>query len=348
VSRVKGSLRILVAALGVVAILAGCSPAAQPKGHHKGNMASSVKKAAHSAKTAGKHGKKAVGSAARSITKGTKRLPAKAKHGAKKLAKEGKHTAAKFGVGPNKLGWKGHGGSVAGKGGLMALGGTGAPAGLKVIGFVTSDNTQGPNGSPGLDLLAKTPQAVTYLSPLFYSVNADGSITSHYVAGVVSFARSHGIKVMPLVNNANTNHAFLENPTARKTAVANLVSIITSKNFDGVSIDFQGLPSTSRIPLDIFMDELSARLHPLGKTITINLIPTEAQTGEHGAYDEHTLARYSDQLILMTYDRHDDSSAPGPVSPHRWVVQALEHAIRREGVPPQKIYLGVNTPWKVL
>ncbi|MDA8344831.1 MAG: glycosyl hydrolase family 18 protein [Thermaerobacter sp.] len=47
------------------------------------------------------------------------------------------------------------------------------------------------------------------------------------------------------------------------------------------------------------------------------------------------------QFILMTYDHHDNTSAPGPVSPHAWVVNALKHALSA-GVPANKIVLGVN------
>ena len=44
----------------------------------------------------------------------------------------------------------------------------------------------------------------------------------------------------------------------------------------------------------------------------------------------------------MTYDRHDDTSPPGPASPHNWMVAASKHALA-VGVPARKIVLGVNS-----
>lgn len=327
----KGRLGKLFPILATLLTLAACSPAAAPGQGGK----TGTHRLAHTAKKAGQEGRHQVDMTAKGITRDVKHIPGKAMHGAGQLGREGGHTLRR---------WRESAAARGRRRGLLIAGGplVGGRPPLKVIGFVTTDNTKGPMGSPGLDYLAKTPQAVTYLAPLFYSVNADGSLTSHVTTGVEAFAKKYHIKLMPLVNNAGGNHAFLDNAQARHRAIRNIVAAVKNRGFDGVSIDFQLLPGSARVPLNTFMDELFGRLHPLHKVITVNIIPTEAQTGEHGAYDEHTLARYSDQLVLMTYDRHDNSSAPGPVSPHDWVVAAVEHAIH-EGVAPNKIYLGVNT-----
>ncbi len=147
---------------------------------------------------------------------------------------------------------------------------------------------------------------------------------------------------MPLINNQNTNDQFLQTEQTRLAAENAIVAAVKRQGFAGVSIDFQGLKQSDRVPFNTFMDSLSARLRPAGKILTVNIIPTLSQAGQHGAYDEATLARYADQLILMTYDHHDNTSPPGPISPHAWVVNAVKHALQ-QGVPAHKIYLGVNT-----
>jgi spore germination protein YaaH len=137
-------------------------------------------------------------------------------------------------------------------------------------------------------------------------------------------------------------YKVLEDNTAMHTAIQNLVSLVQKNNYAGLNIDFQGLPFQARTGLNAFVDELAHQLHGMNKTVAVDIIPTQAQTGAHGAYDEVTLSHYADQLILMTYDRHDNTSSPGPVSPHAWVVAAVKHALA-SGVPASKIVLGVNS-----
>lgn len=213
--------------------------------------------------------------------------------------------------------------------------------GLHVMGFVTNQSPTGGTTASSLKALSANSKAVSYLSPLWYSVKSDGTLVDKSSAAIMSFAKSHSIPIVPLVNNQNSNDTFLQSDSTRKAAVDAINAVIKKQGFAGVSIDFQGLQPKDRVPLNTFMDELSALTKPENKLLTIDVIPTQAQTGAHGAYDEHTLARFADQIILMTYDRHDNTSSPGPVSPSAWVEKAVKHTLQA-GVPAKKIYLGVN------
>lgn len=212
----------------------------------------------------------------------------------------------------------------------------------EVLAFYNPRETTGPKGqSTGLNSLSTEPQAVTSISPLWYGVTPTGSLVSHVDSKTESFARAHHIKLMPLVRNQNGNETFLLNTKARDAAVANITKLVKSKGYVGVNIDFELLKSPARVPLEEFMDTLSHNLRPYGKKVTVDVIPTESQIGKHGAYNEAALARYSDAIVLMTYDHHSQSSPPGPVAPHTWVVAAVKHALQ-SGVPANKIILGVN------
>lgn|GEM_PF-2026908 len=230
-------------------------------------------------------------------------------------------------------------GKTAAEAGKKATGAKKTTSKLQIIGFTTNDLT---SAGGGLASLAKKPGAISYLSPLWFSVTPSGQLVNKSQPNVVAFARKNKIPIMPLINNQNTNDQFLKTEKTRLAAENAIVAAVKRQGFAGVSIDFQGLKQDDRVPLNTFMDSLSARLRPSGKLLTVNIIPTLSQAGQHGAYDEATLARYADQLILMTYDHHDNTSPPGPISPHAWVVNAVKHALH-QGVPAHKIYLGVNT-----
>ncbi len=206
---------------------------------------------------------------------------------------------------------------------------------LHVIGFFTEDAS-----ASGLTALGRDPKALSYLSPWWYTLQSDGSVKDSSTAATRSWVKSHNVPVMPLVTNGGQS-AVLTNNSAMKTAISNLVSLVDKNNYAGLNVDFQLLPSTARSGLNAFVDDLASQLHAKSKIVSVDIIPTAAQTGAGGAYDEVTLAHYADQLVLMTYDHHDDSSKAGPVSPHAWVVSSLQHALN-SGVPAGKIFLGVN------
>jgi spore germination protein YaaH len=207
---------------------------------------------------------------------------------------------------------------------------------LKVIGFFTEDASK-----KGLVAIGRDPKALSDLSPWWYTLNSDGSVKDMSTAATRAWSSSHHVPIVPLVTNGG-QYTVLEDNTAMHTAIQNLVSLVQKNNYDGLNIDFQGLPFQARSGLNAFVDELASQLHGMNKTVAVDIIPTQAQTGAHGAYDEVSLSHYADQLILMTYDRHDNTSSPGPVSPHNWVVSAVKHALA-EGVPASKIVLGVNS-----
>lgn len=229
------------------------------------------------------------------------------------------------------------------KGTGAAIKGTGTTGSnhVKVIGFFAQSGAA--NGIPtSLKYLEAHPKAIDYLAPLWYSLQPDGTVKSHVDAAVLHWANSHKVPLMPLINNANGTAKPLTNNSVMHTAVVNVTNLVFRNNFAGISVDFQLLPASARTGLTAFMDTLSHNLRPKGKAVTVNIIPGQQSMGQHGAYDEVALSRYADQLILMTYDHHSDSSPPGPVSPAPWVKAAVVHTVQ-SGVQPSKIYLGVNT-----
>jgi spore germination protein YaaH len=222
------------------------------------------------------------------------------------------------------------------KGTTSAAGTTSGKKPLRVVGFFTEDASK-----KGLVAIGRDPKALSDLSPWWYTVQSDGSIKDTSTPATRAWATKHKMPLIPLVTNGG-EYKVLTDDTAMRTAIENLTQIAHKNNYAGLNVDFQGLPSSARNGLNAFVDDLSHNLHAMNKTVAVDIIPTQAQTGTGGAYDEVTLSHYADYLVLMTYDRHDNTSPPGPVSPHNWVVGAVKHALAA-GVPANKILLGVNS-----
>lgn len=348
-------LSSVIGMLSIVGMLSGCAGTAAPKSSGTNTSATGA------ARKAGKATVRGINTSATSVTNtGKSALTPKGRSTAATLTNQAKGTASrtKRSTGNLLSGTFGSGPTTKAPSKTAAPGGSTvpnpAPLGTskptpsanklvkEILVFYDPADKVGPNGlTQSLAQLGKDTSVVNALVPLWYDVQPDGSLKSHVDSPTMAFAKAHNLKLEPLIRNGNGNQAFLMDTTTRDTAVRNITNLVNTNKYPGVNIDFELLTPPARIPLEQFMDELSHNLRPYGKEVTVDIIPTAAQTGAHGAYDEIKLAQYSDAIVLMAYDHHSDASPPGPVSPHDWVLASVKHTLQ-SGVPASKIILGVN------
>jgi spore germination protein len=218
-----------------------------------------------------------------------------------------------------------------------------AAAPLRVLVFYDPQLT--PASGPLLSLLAANRSAIWVLAPMWLAVQADGSVTDRSQAPVASFARQNHIQLMPLVVNAGATSAFLLHAGACTAgpcanAVANLAAIVKKNNYDGLNIDFEQLRTGARAGLVAFVNQLHLRLRAMGKPLTVDVIPAGSRRQADGPYNFPALARDSDDIVLMTYDHHDDTSKPGAIAPMSWVRKSVNEALHL-GVAPSHLVLGL-------
>lgn len=217
-----------------------------------------------------------------------------------------------------------------------------------VIAFYIPGKTP-PSGS--FESLKAAAGHIDYVEPLWFSAYPDGSIKGLPEKSVLDVARKSGIKVIPIVNNATVgggereqrkaNDQFLHNPKTRAKAVSTLVGMVDRYKLDGINVDFQLIDPTARQDLTAFVRELAAQLHPKRKEVHMDVIPPAGVSAAlNGAYDYKSLAKYSDRIILMTYDQHaGKGTPPGPVASTPWVDKNLKTAMKY--IPRNKISLGM-------
>lgn len=222
----------------------------------------------------------------------------------------------------------------------MPQAGGGGPAGFQVLAFY-DDRDEKARGVV-LDTLVRNKALISELSPFWYKVNRDGSLTDMSEKDVLAFAERNGIRLMPLVTNQAGNDAFLTDPAARSRAVANLLALLdrNSRTYEGFSIDFQLLSPGTRDGLTSFMRSLYAGVKKRGKSLNIDVIPTGQATNRSSPYDLPALAKVSDAIVLMTYDNHSDASRPGPVAGLEWVRTRIQ-AAEKAGVAAGRLMMGV-------
>jgi spore germination protein YaaH len=182
-----------------------------------------------------------------------------------------------------------------------------------------------------------------------FAIDAQGKVSGSAPAGVLAFARSHGMQTFATVSNFGNSgfvpfiaHNILTHPTIRAQAIANMLAVVQLYDYSGVNIDFEAVPRTDRAAFTKFITEVGKAMHGAGYLSVIS-VPAELQDDPNdswsGAFDFKALAPHLDILQLMTYDENGPWGPPGPVAGLDWVEPCVQFAA--SVVPSSKISMGL-------
>lgn len=190
-------------------------------------------------------------------------------------------------------------------------------------------------------------QHIDEISPLWYHVGGNGSVSGEIDPEALRLARDSGIKILPLAALSPGGRDVLLDPGAAAKAAGRIVQIVKEGNFDGVNIDFELIKKTGydygaeKEGLTGFVAELKKMLSPLGKRLDVSVTPpVDPPSHLARVYDYRSLAGLADRLVLMAYDHSHPGTPPGPVAPLPWVEDNIR-AILAEGAAPEKVSLGI-------
>ncbi len=155
----------------------------------------------------------------------------------------------------------------------------------------------------------------------YFGAELDGSgniVNKHHwpASGLVTMAHNNGVRVVltAILFDSDALASLLSSATNRTRAITNLLNQVKNANADGVTIDFEGVPSGQKDNLTAFMDELTTTFHREipGSFVTIFTPAVDWR----GVFDYYQLANITDGLIMQGYDYHwSGSSVAGPVAP---------------------------------
>jgi len=161
---------------------------------------------------------------------------------------------------------------------------------------------------------------------------------------VMPFLRAEkaSVEVFPLINNFDPIRQvwmknvgdFLNDPAARQNFRKQLLVFLKSDRFRGAAIDFEEIPLQAQPGFEALIAEVGEDLHSRGMKLYVNVPVADKD------YDYASLAANSDALVIMNYDQHQTTSAPGPVAAQDWFVSNLRQAIK--DIPRNKIICGIG------
>ncbi len=118
---------------------------------------------------------------------------------------------------------------------------------------------------------------------------------------------------------------------------ARLVASIAAaaKPYDGVQVDFEAIPERNR---DDFVDFLKLLKKAIGpKLLSVALPARLSAAGDTLGYAR--IAAVVDRVVIMAYDEHWSTSAPGPVASLDWCARVASYASSR--IPAERLVMGL-------
>ena len=179
-----------------------------------------------------------------------------------------------------------------------------------------------------------------------HSVSADGRLDFEtdpkLTAWLQSLQQNYNIEIptMPLLNNSDGTKwqtdkldAMLRDETARRRLEQQAVQYLVRGHSAGLVVDFEEIPKHTQKLFGAFVPELAAALHSSNLKLMVALPAADWD------YDYAGIAKSVDAVILMNYDQHWRTSAPGPIAGQDWFVRNIETITKL--IPPQKLVMGI-------
>ena len=163
--------------------------------------------------------------------------------------------------------------------------------------------------------------------------------------------RNAGLTIIPTITDGTSELVLaklLANPTSRTQVVNAITNLVTTNNYDGIDLDFEGFAfvdknttwNSTKPNWIAFIKELSSALKAKNKLLSVTTPyvynPAEAQKG-YFVYAWADIAAYIDRLRIMTYDY--SISRAGPLGPLAWTEKTIKYAI--SVMPASKVYVGI-------
>jgi spore germination protein YaaH len=174
----------------------------------------------------------------------------------------------------------------------------------------------------------------------------------------IKTARNNDVEIIPSIMSSDgvAIHAILSSTSTRTAHIAGILEMVEKGKYDGVDIDYESKKSETKDYFSQFLKELKAGLGKKKLTCTL-----EARTPPDSLYKEvpamiayandyKEIAKYCDQVELMTYDQQradlklntEKAGEPYmPLSDADWVEKVIVLALK--DIPKEKVVLGIPT-----
>ncbi len=136
---------------------------------------------------------------------------------------------------------------------------------------------------------------------------------------LISKARSYGLKVTLTIKSFNSADidALANSDNAQKNLISTVSYLVSSKNLDGVNVDFEYVGNPSSQTRDGFtrlITNLNSELKRQNSNATLTVDTYLASGSDNGIFNISALALNCDEFVIMGYDMHTPNGDAGPIA----------------------------------
>ena len=132
-----------------------------------------------------------------------------------------------------------------------------------------------------------------------------------------------------------THFVLVPGSHERRELIADILE--AAKNYDGLQIDFENVPTRDGDNFISFIRELRAGLGE--KKFSVALPARIRKNANEVLSDYERIKPFVDRILIMAYDEHWSTSAPGSIASLQWCRSVAEYTLRVIG--PEKLIMGI-------
>ncbi len=199
------------------------------------------------------------------------------------------------------------------------------------------------------EALAAYKSVITDLSPTIIEVmNGAGTVVVTPETKYLDIlAGDKGTMISPLIRNYNFDKKIARWSLLWQSAQDNMVQgtlklLESEPRYKGVVIDIENTSPDDRRNYSAFIRRMYEALHPKGYKVFTVVGPKEQDIPKAmwtRAFDYKEIGKYSDFVILMTYNQHWKGGPPGPCAAIDWFEACVKYAC--DCMPAEKVIAGI-------
>lgn len=178
------------------------------------------------------------------------------------------------------------------------------------------------------------------ISPTWFQVqNSKGDLMNRAYSSYEKWAHEKGYKVWALLSNdfqdSEMTSKFLKDDKAMENFTKQILAYASLYNLDGINIDFENFYQWDRDLFTRFVEIITPKLKEQGLVVSVDV-------NDIPCYDKKALGQIVDYVMYMSYDQHwRTSPVAGSVAQVTWQERILKRVLEEEGVPKEKLLLGL-------
>lgn len=144
------------------------------------------------------------------------------------------------------------------------------------------------------------------------------------------------VHLVTSVDSKSQAHLLLDPKLPLRKKIINQM-VEAASTYDVLQIDWENIPKGDDKNFHSFLMELKKKLKDKPLTVAI---PARLKTLENDIYDYAKISEIVDKILIMAYDEHWSTSAPGAIGSTDWCKRIAEYA--KTVIPEEKLIMGIS------